>query len=84
MPPIVMDGVLTVVHQFLGILRKEYNITNIQVKYTRYNTLLYINSQKNYHNILKHVKKDAAREKEEDQVYFHTYTPRTEKTCIHN
>lgn len=71
MPPIVMEGILTDINSFLQPLRENYGITNIYIKYTRYSTLAYTFSSKDYQNLLKHVKHEQ--EAGEHRVNFHTY-----------
>lgn len=81
MPPIVIEGILNDIASFLQPLRAKYGITNINVKYTRYSTLVYTYNNQDYKNLLAHVRTEGGQDVEEQyRVHFHTYTPTAEKT----
>lgn len=80
MPPIVVDGTVNNIKGLQKQLREQHNITSLQVKYTRYSTLLFTNTASDYNKLLKYAKSEAVREKKEEQLPFHTYTPPSEKT----
>lgn len=63
--------------QFLQNLNSYCDITknDILIRYTKNNTLLYTKNRTNYINVLQYLK-----EENKNEVRFHTYTPKEEKT----
>lgn len=78
-PPLVLKGSLKKLGEVKQRLREECGITKVNFKFTRFNTLIHVENEKDYLNLIeyfKHQQVDTANE----ILEFHTYTPSNKKT----
>lgn len=78
-PPIVLKGSLKSLSDIKRRLREECGITKVTFKYTRFNTLILVDNETDYNNLLKYFKEEQT-DTANKILEFHTYTPSTKKT----
>lgn len=79
-PPLVLKGELKDLNEVKKRLKEECGITKVNFKYTRYNTLIMVENEKEHGELIRYFKRQQVDEVNNKAIEFHTYTPGPKKT----
>lgn len=79
-PPVVLKGELKNLGEVKKRLKEECNILKVTFKYTRYNTLILVENEKDHDRLVEYFKSQQVDITNKEAIEFHTYTSAPKKT----
>lgn len=79
-PPVVLKGELKKLDEVKKRLKEECNISNVSFKYTRFNTLIFVENDKEHDKLVEYFKQEQVDAVNKNKIEFHTYTTAPKKT----
>lgn len=79
-PPVVLKGELKNLGEVKKRLKEECNILKVTFKYTRYNTLILVENEKDHDRLVEYFKCQQVDITNKEAIEFHTYTSAPKKT----